>query len=70
MVVEDDGVGLPKWGAIEEGHGLRLTRERLTVLYGQDASLEVVRRPEGGTRATLRVPLPDGPAGPEKEASL
>jgi hypothetical protein len=69
LAVEDDGAGLPKWGHVEEGHGLGLTRERLRVLYGQGASLEVVPRPEGGVRATVRVPLPDGPAGPGKEVA-
>jgi two-component system, LytTR family, sensor kinase len=68
MTVEDDGVGWGHLGPVEEGHGLRLTRERLRALYGQEASLEIALRPEGGTRATLKVPLLQGTAGSEREA--
>ena len=39
--------------ALEE---LETRLERLRALYGTNATLEVARRPEGGTIATLRIP--------------
>jgi two-component system LytT family sensor kinase len=56
ITVTDDGAGIDPHAAIAGGHGIEDTRERLIALYGQRASLTVVRREEGGTRATLRVP--------------
>ena len=57
MTVElhDDGIGLPT-GALRNGTGLRNTRQRLAHLYGDRASLEIARRPAGGT--VVRVTLP------------
>jgi len=54
--VVDDGVGIDPDAPIPEGHGIDNTRQRLRALYGDKASLEIVRRSEGGTIATLRVP--------------
>jgi sensor histidine kinase YesM len=54
--VSDDGVGIEPDVVIPAGHGIENTRERLRALYGANASLEIMRRPEGGTIATLRVP--------------
>jgi LytS/YehU family sensor histidine kinase len=68
MIVEDDGVGWARRGPVEEGHGLRITRERLRALYGQKASLEVALRPAGGTRATLKLPRLQSDAGSIGEA--
>jgi signal transduction histidine kinase len=60
ITVTDDGVGIDVDAPIPKGHGIDNTRERLRALYGDAASLEIVRRPEGahvrGTIATLRVP--------------
>ncbi len=55
VTVSDDGPGI---GATEPapGHGIANTRERLTALYGDRASLDVATPPAGGTVATLRVP--------------
>ena len=55
MSVSDDGAGIDP-GAVAPGHGIENTRERLRSLYGDRASLEVVRGDRGGTTATLRVP--------------
>lgn len=55
--VTDDGVGFDPDAPIPPGHGIENTRERLRALYGDNASLEIARRAEGGTIATLRVPL-------------
>lgn len=56
ITVTDDGAGIDPDAPIPKGHGIDNTRERLRVLYGDAASLEIVRRPEGGTIAKLRVP--------------
>jgi LytS/YehU family sensor histidine kinase len=56
ITVTDDGVGIDPDAPIPRGHGIDNTRERLRALYGDAASLEIVRRPEGGTIAILRVP--------------
>ncbi len=51
LSVTDDGPGpggtVPEPG---EGVGLSNTRERLATLYGDRASLDLVRTPEGGAR--------------------
>jgi two-component system LytT family sensor kinase len=59
--IEDDGVGMrtdlesesPRRGT---GIGLKNVRERLHVLFGDDAGLEVVSRPGRGTKVTVEVP--------------
>ena len=56
LSVTDDGVGIAAEFVMPPGHGLENTRERLRALYGERALLEVARRAEGGTVATLRVP--------------
>lgn len=56
LTIADDGVGLNSQAVAEaKGYGLRNMRERAHALGG-DARIE--RREEGGTRFTLRVPLP------------
>jgi signal transduction histidine kinase len=54
--VTDDGAGIDENIALPKGHGIENTRERLRALYGESASLVVVRRTEGGTVATLTLP--------------
>jgi two-component system LytT family sensor kinase len=56
IAVIDDGPGIAPEAAHTAGHGLENTRERLRGLYGDLASLTVVRHPDGGTTSTLRVP--------------
>jgi two-component system LytT family sensor kinase len=65
--VEDDGVGMaperndpaPGSGLVRPGTGIgmRNVRERLEVLYGPGARLEVVSRPGRGTKVTLQLPV-------------
>jgi two-component system LytT family sensor kinase len=65
--VEDDGVGVepgrsvtePVSGLVREGSGigLRNVRERMQVLYGDDAVVEMVSRPGRGTRVRLSMPV-------------
>ncbi|HEU4587042.1 MAG TPA: histidine kinase [Gemmatimonadales bacterium] len=56
--IRDLGPGLEVDHSGEPGHGLglRLTRERLALLYGGGASVEL-REVAGGTRAAIRVPF-------------
>ena len=61
--VIDDGAGIDPAAAIPPGHGIENTRERLRALYGDRASLDVERRAEGGTIATLKLPYRE--LGPE-----
>ena len=56
IMVVNDGVSFDPATPIPPGHGIDNTRERLRALYGDNASLEIVARAEGGTIATLRVP--------------
>jgi two-component system, LytTR family, sensor kinase len=57
LSVVDDGPGLDAAPAGRgEGLGLGNTRERLATLYGDRASLELTRTPEGGCAATVRLP--------------
>jgi two-component system, LytTR family, sensor kinase len=69
IIVIDDGVGIDPAVAAPPGHGIENTRERLRALYGDKASLEISRRAEGGTIATLRVPYRELGPEPNGEAS-
>ena len=57
----DDGVGLPRDWRMERssGHGLRVTRERLSALYPESGEqrLAMHRRKGGGTAVTILIPL-------------
>jgi signal transduction histidine kinase len=54
--VSDDGVGLPDPASHRAGVGLSSMRERTEELGGD---LSVTAAPEGGTRVSVRLPLPD-----------
>jgi sensor histidine kinase YesM len=58
--VEDDGLGatLP----LHPGLGVGNTQERLDVLYGEQAALNIETAPQQGFRATMMIPLSPGPA--------
>jgi len=60
LEVRDTGAGLSGMRSDGTQFGLMQVRERLATLYGANASLELVNAgdAEGGTRATLRLPLP------------
>ncbi|SEF53426.1 two-component system, LytT family, sensor kinase [Bryocella elongata] len=65
--IEDDGVGMeprssvtaPISGLVREGSGIgmRNVRERMEVLYGDSAQVEIVSRPGRGTRVRLVMPV-------------
>jgi two-component system, LytTR family, sensor kinase len=65
--VADDGVGLADGSRQTEGRGLGLTRERLTGLYGEEASLRIENREGGGAVAVLKLPLSTGQRGSRGE---
>ncbi len=67
--VIDDGVGFDHEAPVPPGHGIDNTRERLRALYGERASLEITRRREGGTIATLKLPYRELRPEPNGETS-
>jgi LytS/YehU family sensor histidine kinase len=67
--VIDDGLGIDPAAPAPPGHGIDNTRERLRALYGGRASLEITRRPEGGTIAILRLPYRELRPEPNGETS-
>jgi two-component system, LytTR family, sensor kinase len=67
--VIDDGAGIDPAAPAPPGHGIDNTRERLRALYGGRASLEISRRAEGGTIATLKLPYREMRPEPNGETS-
>ena len=75
LEIEDDGVGIepggpttaPVSGLVHEGSGIgmRNVRERIQVLYGDEAHVDIVSRPGRGTRVSLRMPLATREEGDE-----
>jgi signal transduction histidine kinase len=67
VTVTDTGVGFGQADTAGAGTGLANIRERLQLLYGHRARLEVAGVPGGGTRATIRLPykahVPQGATG-------
>ena len=61
LTVRDDGPGTravtPQPGS---GTGLRNTRERLSQLYGSEATLDIETPPGGGTLVAVSIPLTNG----------
>ena len=58
LKIEDNGPGLRSLSTIPaNGFGLRITRERLESLYGQNQSLEIVSPPDGGVTVRVCIPL-------------
>jgi signal transduction histidine kinase len=79
LTVRDTGVGLPAAGAVRAGSfGVAQVHERLASLFGKRASLHIenVSNPDpalpadrdGGTLATVRLPLPAPPHSPTTSA--
>ena len=56
LSVADDGPGSATTGA-PRGVGLRNTRDRLLVLYGEEQSFELGNRPQGGCEVRLSLPF-------------
>jgi two-component system, LytTR family, sensor kinase len=75
--IEDDGIGMEAeatvgvlseagWtgSASGNGIGMRNVRERMAVLYGSQAEVEIVSRPGRGTKITLIMPVLEAGAAP------
>ena len=77
--IEDDGVGIEPGGAVAapvsglvregSGIGMKNVRERMQVLYGGAAQVEMVSRPGRGTKVRLVMPV-DGVEGRERWGEL
>ena len=69
LSVHDTGAGLQAARSPVAGSGFGLTqvRERLATLHGDKAGLTLATAPDGGTLATIRLPLPS-PANPSETA--
>ncbi len=61
VVIDDDGTGLPAGFSLEASEGLGLQIVRTLVESELDGTIRLARGPAGGTRATLRIPLPPRP---------
>jgi two-component system, LytTR family, sensor kinase len=58
LSVQDTGAGTTQLETQDgSGVGLRLTRQRLSELYGSDQNLELLDTPEGGTIARILLPF-------------
>jgi len=57
LEVTDDGPGLPETGIPTDGVGLGNVRNRLDLLYGGDARVDIATQSAGGVRARLELPL-------------
>ena len=57
LTVEDDGLGATV--PLRCGLGIGNTRERLTAIYGEHASLSIDTSPSGGFCAMIHIPLPE-----------
>jgi LytS/YehU family sensor histidine kinase len=62
VTVRDTGDSVSAPTGDGSGTGLKRLRERLAVLYGADARLDVGREPSGGFLATLVIPRAEGDA--------
>jgi LytS/YehU family sensor histidine kinase len=56
VLVRDDGIGLTEVAG--QGVGLANIHERLSLLYGKEASLSVSPGADLGVEAVLSIPLP------------
>jgi two-component system, LytTR family, sensor kinase len=69
LEIRDNGPGFKKEGTFPaSGLGLRITRERLESLYGQDQSVELLNLPGGGTVTRICIPF-RVQAGDDRHAS-
>jgi len=63
LEISDNGPGFGNAGPFQHtGLGLRITRERLESLYGQDQSMELLSPPEGGSTVRVSIPFRSQPA--------
>jgi two-component system LytT family sensor kinase len=71
LEVSDNGPGFGKPAFFQHnGLGLRVTRERLESLYGQDQSMELLSPPQGGGTVRICIPFRAQPADSPPGMSL
>jgi two-component system, LytTR family, sensor kinase len=79
LEVRDNGPGFSMTGSKDRGCGLglKVTRQRLEKLYGENQSLELASHPEGGVSVAVTIPLSvwqddteKAPASPNPELSF
>ena len=67
LEVRDNGPGIKEPGRSPSGGvGLKITRERLETIYGQNQSVELISLPAGGVAARVCIPLRQALAGTEQ----
>jgi two-component system, LytTR family, sensor kinase len=67
LEVRDNGPGFREPNHSSSGGvGLRITRERLETIYGQDHSVELLALPEGGVVARVSIPFTSAVTGGEQ----
>jgi len=66
IFIRDSGPGLtvPSAAISTSGLGLKITRERLSTLYGSEQAFEIHNRAEGGAEVSLRIPFSIVPSSP------
>jgi two-component system, LytTR family, sensor kinase len=66
IFIRDSGPGLTVPSALTStpGLGLRITKERLSTLYGSEQAFEIRNRAEGGAEVYLRIPFTVVPSSP------
>ena len=67
LSVADDGAGIADHWSPPPARGVSTTRERLRVLHGDRATLDISPRAGGGTLARLRVPYREIERGPDDD---
>jgi two-component system, LytTR family, sensor kinase len=70
LEVRDGGAGLGDGAPPREGVGLTNTRARLAELHGAAATFRLENAPDGGARATVRIPFRAAAAEAPRDAAL
>jgi len=69
--IQDNGVGMADIGQIENGYGIRNTRERLALFYGEEAIIEFYSEKGKGTEVVFSIPvLSDDTNAEEQEGEI
>jgi sensor histidine kinase YesM len=69
VTVADTGLGFGRAATAGTGVGLANIRERLALIYGKRASLEVAENPPSGTRVKITVPYRTHLAGGDERSA-
>ncbi|HEX3820736.1 MAG TPA: histidine kinase [Candidatus Sulfotelmatobacter sp.] len=69
LEIKDNGPGLSASNERGCGVGLKVTRQRMETLYGENQSVELACPPEGGVSVTITIPFRVAPRDAEKISS-